>query len=145
MFFFLSDALFLSGFSPRKDLSVRKLLFIRFPSQTFFCQKPLLSVRFLPSKNTFFLSEISSFVSGFTQKCPSCCQKSPSFCQVSFPEKTFLSEIPFFVSGFSQNRPFFLSEIAFFLSCFSLRKDLLSVRYLLLSVRFPSEHPSFCQ
>ena len=128
MFFFLSDALFLSGFSPRKDLSVRKLLFIRFPSQTFFCQKSpsfcqvsplqkhilsvrnlLLCVRF-HSEMSFLLSEISFFLSGF------------------FPRKDLSVRNPLLCVRI-------LSESSFF-----------SVRNCFLSVMFLSEkRPSFCQ
>ena len=56
----------------------------------------------------------------------------------------FLSVRNLLCVRFHLEMSFLLSEISFFLSGFFSRKDLLSVRYL-LSVRFPSEHPSFCQ
>ena len=108
-----SEIFFLSGFSPRKDLSVRKLLFIRFPSEMFlflsgfsplkkphsFCQQsPSVGfsseMSFFLSMKTFFLSDIA-FLAVFPQKHPSFCQKF--FLSGFSLRKDLLSEIPFFV------------------------------------------------
>ena len=133
------------------------LLFIRFSSEMCFLSE------IFPSEVTF-LSECCSFcVSGFLQKSSDFLQESSSFCQISLQNLLFVrfpSEISF-LSGFPQKFSFcqvsfrklllsvsFPLESSFFLSevrnillyvRFSLNISFFSVRYFLLSVRFPSE------
>lgn len=102
----------------------------------------LLCVRF-PSE-IFFLSDFlqkSTFLSDFPQKSPSFLSDFPqkfSFCQVSFRKLLLSVSFPLEIS-------FFLSEVRnIHLSVrFSSNISFFSVRYFLLSVKFPSE--IFCQ
>ena len=105
----------LSGLSPRKELSVKKLHFVSLRNVLLSVRSPLLSVRFLPSKNTFFLSEIFFFMSVFPQKHHSFCQK-------------------FFLSSFSPRK-----------DCISVRNPLICVRFPSeLSFFSCQKLPSFC-
>ena len=135
---FLRNLLSVRNLSIRSLLSIRMLLLlcVRFPSEIFFlsdflqksssfCQisfRNLLSVRF-PQKSPSFLSD-------FPQKF--------SFCQVSFRKLLLSVSFPLEIS-------FFLSEVRnIHLSVrFSSNISFFSVRYFLLSVKFPSE--IFCQ
>ena len=122
------------------------LLFIRFSSEMCFLSE------IFPSE-VAFLSECCSFcVSGFPQKSSDFLQESSSFCQISLQNLLlfvrFPSEISF-MSGFPQKfsfcqvsfRKLLLSEVRNILLYvrFSLNISFFSVRYFLLSVRFPSE------
>ena len=129
MSFFLSDALFLSGFSPRKDLSVRKLLFIRFPSEMF-----------------FFLSEVPFFLSGFSPPKHILSVRNLLLCVRFHLEMSFLlSEISFFLSGFFPRKDLLSVRNPLLCVRFPSELSFLSVRNCLLSVTFLSQkRPSFC-
>ena len=148
--FFLSElSFFLSDF-PQKSAFCQK----SFHQKSSFYQNAaasvcqvslgnLLFVRF-PSKIFFFLSDFlqkSTFLSDFPQKSPSFLSDFPqkfSFCQVSFRKLLLSVSFPLEIS-------FFLSEVRnIHLSVrFSSNISFFSVRYFLLSVKFPSE--IFCQ
>ena len=138
-FFFCQNSpsfyqIFLRNLLSVRNLSIRSLLSIR--------MLLLLCVRF-PSE-IFFLSDFlqkSTFLSDFPQKSPSFLSDFPqkfSFCQVSFRKLLLSVSFPLEIS-------FFLSEVRnIHLSVrFSSNISFFSVRYFLLSVKFPSE--IFCQ